>query len=79
MDLILFILLVPVINLIILIIVLISQEGAKGRHSSNGPVIMSPENHSAPENEGYKDTSDLADKFDGRLTNITKNPMKGVL
>ena len=79
MGLILFLLLVPAINLFILIAILLVQGEKKEHHTDVNPIIMSPENHSAPAGEGYKDTSDLADKFDGRLTNVFTNPWKGVL
>lgn len=79
MDLILFLLLVPAINLVILIVILLAQGEKKGHHEDVNLTIMSPENHSAPAGEGYKDTSDIADKLDGRLTNVFTNPMKGVL
>ena len=79
MGLILFLLLVPAINLFILIVILLVQGEKKGHHTDVNPIIMSPENHSAPAGEGYKDTSDIADKIDGRLTNIFTNPWKEVL
>ena len=79
MGLILFLLLVPAINLFILIVVRLAQGERKGHHTDVNPIIMSPENHSAPAGEGYKDTSDIADKIDGRLTNVFTNPWKGVL
>lgn len=79
MGLILFIVLVPIINLIILIIVACCSKSRKGYYGGSGPIIMSPENHSAPVEEGYKDTDDIADKLDSRFTNIVRNPLKGIL
>lgn len=80
MELIVFLLVAPIINIIILIIIACcNADKNRGGYGGDGPIIMSPENHSAPIEEGYKDDTDIADKIDGRLTNITKNPWKEVL
>lgn len=80
MELIIFLLAAPIINIIILIIIACRNADKNcGSYNGSGPVIMSPEDHSAPIEEGYKDDRDIADMIDGRLTNITKNPWKGVL
>lgn len=80
MDIILFLIAAPIINLFILIIAACCGEGRSSYSSDVTPTVMSPENHSAPvTSEGYKDDRDIADMFDTRLTNITKNPWKGIL
>ena len=80
MELIIFLLIAPVINIIILIIIACcNADKNQGSYGGDGPIIMSPEDHSAPAGDGYKDDLDIADMIDGRLTNITKNPWKGVL
>lgn len=76
------IVIVPVINIVIFIVVCLISAMKHGdkRYTSYTPT-MTPDNPPTPV-ETYTMQHvhpDIADQFDGRLTNIVKNPMKGTL
>ena len=75
--------LVPIIDIVIIIIATIMYtvfNGPSPKGDAATPCVT-PDNPPTPV-ETYttqQEHPDLADQFDGRLTNIVKNPMKGIL
>ena len=80
-----FLLVVPVINVaIIMICCIVSAMTHKNkRYTSYTSTVMptvTPEDPPRPVEVIQKqEYPDIADQFDGRLTNIVRNPMKGIL
>lgn len=80
-----FLLVVPVINVaIIMICCIVSAVTHKNkRYTSYTPAVtpaVTPEDPPRPVEVIQKqEYPDIADQFDGRLTNIVRNPMKGIL
>ena len=76
-----FLLVVPVITVaIIMISCIVSAIMHKNkRYTSYTPAVI-PEDPPRPvEVIRKQEYPDIADQFDGRLTNIVRNPMKGIL
>ena len=74
---------VPIIDILVIIIatvIYVAINGSSEKGDSTTPRVT-PDNPPTPV-ETYTmqhDNPDIADQFDGRLTNIVKNPMKGIL
>jgi hypothetical protein len=76
-----FLVAVPVINIVIIAIccVVSAAKHEDRRPTSYTPTVV-PEDPPRPvETIQKQEYPDIADQFDGRLTNIVKNPMKGIL
>lgn len=75
--------LVPIIDIVVIIVAVAISASVKdspGPSSSTTPRVT-PDNPPTPV-ETYTmqhDNPDIADQLDGRLTNIVKDPMKGIL
>jgi hypothetical protein len=75
--------LVPIIDIVIIVIAVaisVAVRSEPGPSSDISPRVT-PDNPPTPV-ETYttqRENPDIADQFDGRLTNIVKNPMKGIL
>lgn len=80
-----FLLIVPVINAVIIMVCCIvsAMTHKNKRYTSYTPTVMptvTPEDLPRPvEVIRKQEYPDIADQFDGRLTNIVRNPMKGIL
>lgn len=75
--------LVPVINIVIIIIAVAISAVLRDSPGPSNTITprVTPDNPPTPV-ETYttqRDNPELADQFDGRLTNVFKNPMKGIL
>lgn len=74
---------VPIIDIIIIVVAVVISAVFKGSSGPSGSITprVTPDNPPTPV-ETYTtqhDNPDIADQFDGRLTNVFKNPMKGIL
>ena len=80
-GLVIFLIAVPFIGVIATIVgIAIALCCGKGSGSSVGEIHPTPDVPAiAPTREPSTEHPDLADQFDGRLTNVFKNPMKGIL
>lgn len=80
-----YLVLVPVINVLIWVIVAIVSSFARGdKNTYEGPPLNI--DTYMPDGEKYKDVKvehepnpTIAEQFDGRLTNIVRNPLEGIL
>lgn len=75
--------LVPIINIGIFILACVISACVKGSSRKGGDITprLTPDDAPTPV-ETYTmqhENPELADQFDGRLTNVFKNPMKGIL
>ena len=76
-----FLVAVPVINIVIIAICCIISAAKRGnkRPTSYVPTVTPDDPPRPVETIQKQEYPDIADQFDGRLTNIVKNPMKGIL
>lgn len=76
-----FLVLVPIISIAVYIIAGIAACGRRSRHYMEAPHMPDGEEYKdmvgTPKDADYR--PDLADQLDGRLTNVVRNPMKGIL
>ena len=75
--------LVPIIDIVVIVLataIYLAARGPSSRGDSTTPRVT-PDNPVTPveTHTMQRDHPDIADQFDGRLTNIVKNPMKGTL
>lgn len=76
-----FLLVAPFIGMVIWVIAAFFALGSDSKHpyEKQTPIDTSLPEVPPPTEKGYVDDRTLAEKFDGRLTNIVRNPWEGIL
>lgn len=79
-ELIMFLLLTPVIGVVLIIIGIMIALCSNHEDKAAGQIQVYPDVPPVmPEQKSSIDYPDLADQLDGRLTNVFRNPWKGIL